>query len=440
MRMRPGVNLVWGMGGLAAWSLLGLVDSSYLLPIPVVLFAILILSVREWWQLRAVLSRITVTRTMPKTVGRDAPLVVALRFQNASKRSFTGAFRDVLPSTCEPRRWVVSFVVSQETSTEVRQTFRIATRGKFAFGPVWVRALGSFRLIELQKQFDALGDISVLPEGLVSESQLAQETAEEIRLLDKLLHSRQRGAGTEFAGLNEYRAGDDVRRIDWRATARLRRPIIRQFQLERHRDVMIIVDCGRLMGSETPKGTKLDCAIDAALMLARVALHSGDRCGMAVFSDRVQGYLRPIAGMPAMRAMVESLYDLQPNYRESDFGQMFAALQARQSKRALVVVLSDVVDAETSPRFRESLAALSRRHVMLFAALQTPLLEAIIQAPVHNFLNAAQKAVVFRSQRERERALHAIRRGGVHVLDVTPSELTVPLINRFIELRGANLL
>jgi uncharacterized protein (DUF58 family) len=440
MRMRPGVNLVWGMGGLAAWSLLGLVDSSYLLPIPVVLFAILILSVREWWQLRAVLSRITVARSLPKTVGRDAPFVVALLFQNASKRSFIGEFRDVLPGTCEPRRWVAPLVISQETSSEVRQTFRISTRGKFTFGPVWVRTFGTFRLVELQKHFDAPGDISVLPEGLVSESQLAQETAEEIRLLDKLLHSRQRGAGTEFAGLNEYRVGDDVRRIDWRATARLRRPIIRQFQLERHRDVMIIVDCGRLMGSETPKGTKLDCAIDAALMLARVALHSGDRCGMAVFSDRVQGYLRPIAGVPAMRAMVESLYDLQPNYRESDFGQMFAALQARQSKRALVVVLSDVVDAETSPRFRESLAALSRRHVMLFAALQTPLLEAIIQAPVHNFLNAAQKAVVFRSQRERERALHAIRRGGVHVLDVTPSELTVPLINRFIELRGANLL
>jgi uncharacterized protein (DUF58 family) len=440
MRMRPGKHLVWAVGGLAAWSLLGLVEFSFLFPIPVVLGAILVLAAFEWRQLRQTLSGITITRSLPKTVGRDMPLVVGLRFRNGSQRSLIGEFRDVVPSTCVPARWAAPLSIAQESETELKQTFRIPIRGRFSFGPVWLRVFGNLRLVELQKSFDALGEISVLPEGLVSESQLAQETAEEIRLLDKLLHSRQRGAGTEFAGLNDYRDGDDVRRIDWRATARLRRPIIRQFQIERHRDVMIIVDCGRLMGSETPKGTKLDCAIDAGLMLARVALHSGDRCGMAVFSDRVHGYLRPIAGMPAMRAMVESLYDLQPNYRESDFGQVFAALQARQSKRALVVVISDVVDAETSPRFRESLAALSRRHILLFAALQTPLLETIIQAPVQSFVNAAQKAVVFRSQRERERALHSIRRSGVHVLDVTPSELTVPLINQFIELRGANLL
>jgi uncharacterized protein (DUF58 family) len=440
MRVRPGRHLVWAIGGLAAWSLLGLVEFLFVLPIPIVLGILLILAALEWRQLRQTLSGITITRSLPKTVGRDMPLIVGLRCRNASQRPLIGEFRDVVPSTCVPSRWAAPLSIVQDSETELKQIFRIPIRGKFSFGPVWLRAFGNLGLVEVQKPFDALGEISVLPEGLVSESQLAQETAEEIRLLDKLLHSRQRGAGTEFAGLNEYRDGDDVRRIDWRATARLRRPIVRQFQIERHRDVMIIVDCGRLMGSETPKGTKLDCAIDAGLMLARVALHSGDRCGMAVFSDRVHGYLRPIAGMPAMRAMVESLYDLQPNYRESDFGQVFAALQARQSKRALVVVISDVVDAETSPRFRESLAALSRRHILLFAALQTPLLETIIRAPVQSFINAAQKAVVFRSQRERERALHSIRRSGVHVLDVTPSELTVPLINQFIELRGANLL
>ena len=440
MTVRPGANLVVALGALAGWSLLGLLWSPPLWLIPIALVALTALCVLEWWQLRQVVRAATVSRSLPNAVGRNLPLDVELSFTNPSPRPLVGEFRDVLPSTTEPARWASPLMVSPTSNAMAQQTFRIATRGRFQFGPVWLRAFGPLRLVEVQRAFDARGEVSVLPEGLVSETQLAQETAEEIRLLDKLLQSRQRGAGTEFAGLTEYRPGDDVRRIDWRATARLRRPIVRQFQIERHRDVMIVVDCGRLMGAETPTGTKLDCAIDSALMLARVAIHSGDRCGMAVFSDRVNGYLRPIAGVPAMRAMVESLYDLQPNYRESDFGQVFATLQARQSKRALVVVISDVVDTATSPRFRESLAALARRHVMLFAALQTPLLEAIMQSPVRNFVGAARKAVVFRNLRERERALHAVRRCGVHVLDVTPSELTVPLINRFIELRGANLL
>ncbi len=440
MTVRPGANLVVALSVLAAWSLLGLVWSPLLWLIPLALAMLAALAAVEWRQLRQALRAVTVNRALPNVIGRDFPLLVELTFNNPSLTPLAGEFRDVLPATTEPRRWAAALTVSPKSTCKKQLTFRIPTRGRFQLGPVWLRLFGPWRLVELQRSFDACGEVSVLPEGLVSNTQLAQKTADEIRLLDKLLHSRQRGAGTEFAGLNEYRPGDDVRRIDWRATARLRRPIIRQFQVERHRDVMIVVDCGRLMGAQTPKGAKLDCAIDSALMLARVALQSGDRCGMAVFSDCVHGYLRPLAGIPAMRAMVENLYDLQPNYRESDFGQVFAALQVRQTKRALVVVISDVVETGTSPRLGESLAALARRHVMLFAALQTPLLEAIIRAPLKDFVGAAQKAVVFRNQRERERALHALRRGGVHVLDVTPSELTVPLINRFIELRGTNLL
>jgi uncharacterized protein (DUF58 family) len=119
---------------------------------------------------------------------------------------------------------------------------------------------------------------------------------------------------------------------------------------------------------------------------------------------------------------------------------MFAALQAKQSKRSLIVVLSDLVDAETSTRFRTSMAALARRHLVLFVALQTPLLRGILEAPVASVHDATEKALTFRLLRERERALHSIKRSGVHVLDVEPRQLTISLINQFIDLRQQNLL
>jgi uncharacterized protein (DUF58 family) len=240
--------------------------------------------------------------------------------------------------------------------------------------------------------------------------------------------------------LSEFRPGDDPRRIDWRTTARYRRPVVRRFQIEQHRDVMIVVDCGRLMGADAGRGTKLDCAVDSALMLARTALEHGDRCGLALFDDRVLGYLPPVSGVASLRRLSECVYDVESRWRESDFSPIFSTLQARQSKRSLLIVLSDVVDVETSTRYRASVAQLARRHVVLFAALQTPLLRQIVHAPVATLLDGSRKAVTFRLLRQREQALHSMRRGSTHVLDVEPSRLTVPLLNRFVQLRGENVL
>jgi uncharacterized protein (DUF58 family) len=175
-------------------------------------------------------------------------------------------------------------------------------------------------------------------------------------------------------------------------------------------------------------------------MLSRVALGEGDRCGLGIFDDQVLGYLPPISGPRAFQTLTESMYNVQSRWRESNFAAMFATLQMRQAKRSLVVILSDIVDEDTSERFRSALASLGRRHVVIFAALKTPLLWEILNAPIGALRDVSQKAVVMRLLRERERALHSVRRTGIHVLDVEPVQLTVPLVNQYIELRERNLL
>ena len=152
------------------------------------------------------------------------------------------------------------------------------------------------------------------------------------------------------------------------------------------------------------------------------------------------GYLPPVTGASSLHALTDSVFAVQSDFRESDFGPMFATLQSRQAKRSLIVVLSDVSDEETSQQFRASLARLGRRHVVLFAALRTPLLNRILTEPVETLVDGAKKAVTFRLLRERQLALQSLQHGGVFVLDVEPNQLTVPLVNQFIELRQRNLL
>ncbi len=435
MTVRPGRSLILAAAVLLAASLLVFAWDGVILVELLGVSLLVGLAAADYFDLRRRLADVRVERKLPSLVGRGRPFDVRCTLQRDLAGPLHVEWRDGLPSDCEPpilgRRLSLS---EREFVAEVTNTLRIPVRGEHTFGPMWVRLVGRFGMLEAQQTFALPATVRVVPETYHSPDELQKDTGRNL-LLDKSTRTRQHGVGTEFESLTEYREGDDPRRIDWRATARMNRPIVRRFQIERHRDVLLLIDCGRLMGADVGKGSKLDCAIDAALMVARVALQGSDRCGMALFDDQVLGYLAPVSGVSSLGAMADCVYDATTRWRETDFTRMFATLQQRHAKRSLIVVLSDMVDLETTERFRTSLARLAKRHVVLFAALQTPVLEQLVHEPLTDSLDAAWQTVALQLLREREQALHGVRRCGVHVLDVVPSQLIVPLINRFIDLR-----
>lgn len=458
--MRPGRNLLFLALLLIGLSFLAFLSTVMLWVLGALVILITVLAWRDALQAAAALKQVRVTRTLPGIVGRDLTFCDTLRIENLGPTAVVGELRDVLPAACLPRWATFPFRIASsgaggtpqgpvklpaETGPETSWLqfmlpCRIPIRGRHRFGPLWVRVAGPLQLLEVQQSLECFDDVKVMPETFVSREELQKDTGAQLLLLDKTLRSRQMGAGTEFVSLFPYRLGDDPRRIDWRATARHRTPIVRRYQVERHRDVMILVDSGRLMGSQTDRGSKLDCAVDACLNLARVALHGGDRCGIGVFDSELRGYLPPIAGPRSLPRLVDCVYDLQTNWRETDFAAMYSEMQRRQSKRSLLVILSDLGDAETSRLHCAALARLSQRHLVLFAALRTPLLRRVIHSQPETLVEGARQAVALGLLRDRDRALHALRHGGIHVVDVEPQQLTLPLINQFIELRRRNLL
>ncbi|MSR57245.1 MAG: DUF58 domain-containing protein [Planctomycetaceae bacterium] len=441
MTIRPGRNLVRVAGGLAAAALVTFFWPGAFWLLVAALVPLAVLAALDYRLVRHSLDQVTLERSLPAVAGRNLPFRVVLKVAHSGGQSLEAELRDESPAAATPVIATRRLRLPVAGAGEILTTeFRIPVRGAFEFGPVWLRLAGKFGVLEGQRSIPCTGRVKVLPEGFCSPEGLRHDERAQLLMLDKASRVRQHGAGTEFEMLSEYRPGDDPRRIDWRTTARFRRPVVRRFQIERHRDVMIVIDCGRLMGADAGRGTKLDCAVDAALMLGRTALEGGDRCGLALFDDQVLRYLPPVSGVRSMRALAEGVYDVQSRWRESDFSRMFATLQSRQAKRSLMVILSDIVDVETTTRFRASLATLGHRHVVLFAALQTPLLRELVHAPVTNELDGSRLAVTFRILREREQALHSLSRSGVNVLDVEPSRLTVPLINRFLELRQGTML
>lgn len=441
MIVRPGNRLLRIAAVFVVAGLLAFVWAAFAWILGAALVPVAILAWLDGRRASRTLSQLRLARALPKVVGRNLPFENVITVSNDGPSPVVGELRDILPASCAPKWFSSEIRLSpHEAGLTVRGVCRIPIRGKHTFGPVWLRVAGPLKLTEVQREFECLGEVKVLPETFASREELQKDLGAQLLMLNKISRARQVGSGTEFVSLTPYRFGDDPKRIDWRASARHRSPIIRRYQVERHRDVLILVDNGRLMGALTDRGSKLDCAVDAALNLARVALQSGDRCGMAVFDSALRGFLPPVAGAKSLSNLVNCVYDLQTQWRETDFTRMFAEVQHRQSKRSLLVILSDLGDEESSKMHCAALARLSRRHLVLFAALRTPLLRQVVHGETASLKQGAQQTVALGLLRDRRRALYSLKHAGIHVVDVEPQQLSLPLINQFVELRQRNLL
>jgi uncharacterized protein (DUF58 family) len=251
---------------------------------------------------------------------------------------------------------------------------------------------------------------------------------------------RLRGGHAEFESLRDYVRGDDARLIDWKATARRGRPIVQDQRPERNQTVLLLVDCGRLMNAEAAGASKLDHAVNAALLLAHVALTRGDRVGLCTFSHEVHAWLEPRAGLGHHRLITDGLFDLRGDFTETDHGRCLRLLAARHPKRALLVVLTDFVDAETAADMVAYLREAGRRHLVLFVALKDPFLERAARARVEAPRAGFRKAAAVGLLHERREVLERLRQLGAHVLDSEPDAVAPPLINQYLEVAARGLL
>jgi uncharacterized protein (DUF58 family) len=248
--------------------------------------------------------------------------------------------------------------------------------------------------------------------------------------------ARRRGDGTEFESLRDYAPGDDPRRLDWAASARRGRPVVRLTRHERNHVVLVALDASRLMGARVGERTKLDFAVDAALGLIYASLTSGDRVGLAVFDRELRVHLAPRARPSALGVFVDALRPIQPRLVEADHAGFVRALAKLQRQRALVVVLTDFVEAE-SERLAGPFAVLGRRHRVLLVAVRDPIFTRLDPAPGVEDAGASlhSRLVLDDLLHERESALAALRRRGVETLDLQPQAITAAVLNRYLAIR-----
>lgn len=343
--------------------------------------------------------------------------------------------REVLPAGCAPndhvrRRVLAPGDVSAETIEFVPQE-----RGRFQFLPTTLRIQTRLGLFAYQESADVEDELLVYPGRPSSETAILLHRA---RLLDETgaRTVRRRGHESDFESLRDYVVGDDIRFVDWKATARRCRPQIRQFQMEKNAEVILAVDCGRLMGNLLRGVSKLDLAITPVLDLATVAIQRGERVGLLTFDSDVLAYVPPRGTIRQIGLLTEALANLQTGFRQTSFTRAVSHMEHHHKKRSVVVVFTDFTDELSSHDLQQALLGLSRRHVLLFVAVGDPHLQDILAEAPRDVNAVFQKGAAAELLVERRRILHSMSRAGILAIDADPFTLTAPLLSRYLEARA----
>jgi uncharacterized protein (DUF58 family) len=322
-------------------------------------------------------------------------------------------------------------------TSEVARRIRGVTRGTHALGTVVLRVRGRLGLIDRSVEFPF--DDTILVSPSIAGIRRYRLLALQHRLRDVGIRTvRIRGEGTSFASLRNYSVGDDPRHIDWKATAKRRALITREYAVEQGQTVMILVDSGRMMTQQAGEMSRFEHVLASALVLADVAASGGDRVGLMVFDDEVRAFVPPIRGRAALPPIRDALVPAVARLVEPDYAGAFRSLSARHRKRSLLVIFTDVIDRRASAALIAHTARAAARHLPLVVALRNDELLTAALPPA----SPGQAAALYRSAAAeelvitRDEALRAMRQTGVDVLDTSPRVMTASLINRYLEIKA----
>lgn len=331
------------------------------------------------------------------------------------------------------------FIVRAQTAAEFRYGLTPRRRGKYEFGKTAIRFLSRFGLVWCQSELGEEQSIKVYPNMRRAREMELQALGANASLAVQR-KSVRRGEGREFESMRDYVRGDELRHISWTTTARRAKLTTRQYQIERDQTIIIALDGGRLMTGRIGDETKFDTAIHASLALMSAAAKGGDNCGLIVFGRKVKKYLPPKKGIAHIDEVLEALHDLEPELIEPSYSRAFQYISANSKKRSFVVILTDLVDKESSKELINSLKLLRPRHLPLVVTIGDRDLNATVSKIPTDikevFTQSAAEEIIL----QRDSALRQVETLGGLALDVTTNSLAPSLLETYMRVKERGLL
>jgi len=321
----------------------------------------------------------------------------------------------------------------------IRRPVTPVARGADTLGTLFCWVESPLGLIRRRRRVEAAMEIRVYPDLS------AVERYGTLHMRNRLIEAglrkmRLRGQGTEFESLREWSVGDPFRAIDWKATARRGKVMVAQHEVERSQNVMMVVDCGRLMTPRVEDQRKLDFAITAALSVATIAGLANDKVGVVAFARRILSASAPRATRSSLAALSSLMYDLEPRFEESDYARAFAYLREHLHKRSLIVFFTDVIDPVAQSTVLSELGALSKRHLVVCVFVNDEAIDKALTDDPTDAPSAYRASVALGLQYERRTAVAMLAQRGIITIDVPARKLTTALIDEYLRVNQRGLL
>ena len=384
--------------------------------------------------------RIDVQRETDESVTLGEETTLTWLVANRAARRARVAVTDALWPSLQAERRRVSATLRAGARLRAKSVLRPSRRGRFPLRDVTVRVEGPLRLVSRQATRAVEGGVRVMPAYPSRED--VQRRIRTPRVLEVGLRSiRTSGGGTEFDQLRDYRPDDEFRRIDWPSTVRLQRTIVKQYRAERNQNIVLLLDNGRVMAGTVGGVPRVEHAMDAALGVVQAATKLGDRVGMLAFDRQVRSILVPTNGKSQLGRAAEAMYMLEPDYSESAYQVAFNDATARFRRRSLFIVLTDLVEAVVEQALLPALPTITRRHLVVVAAVQDPAVTAWAAGGAHRWASEAyREAAAVNVLHERARAIARLRAAGAMVVDAAPGQLATELVDKYLEVKASGRL
>ena len=383
---------------------------------------------------RATVERLPIERL---SIGRDNPIRLVIK---AGQRSATLQIRDASPQAfTQSSDNPAVLQVSLPANAQEELTYQVfpTQRGEYNWGKAQVRQLGAWGLAWHNWHTAEPQTVAVYPDlvGLRSLSiRLTMQTTGNIK------QSRRIGMGTEFAELREYGSGDDPRLIDWKASARRDRPLLRVLEPEQEQTLIILLDSGRLMTAQVKGLARFDWGLNAALSLALAGLHRGDRVGIGVFDRSLHTWIPPERGQAQLAKLIDRLTPLQPTLLEPDYLNAITTITRQQTRRALVVLITELIDKTASAELLSAMVRLRPRYLPFCVTLRDPQVDTRAEAVTHELDSTYARAVALDLLTQRQIAFATLKQKGVLVLDAPAYQITEQLVDRYLQIKARNQL
>ena len=377
-----------------------------------------------------------IERQVGEKLSLGQAFTVRLRLRNLSKRPLSLLLADTPAQELGEAPDHLQVQLPPRQSGDLEYQLQASQRGMFSFGVLRVRASGPLGLVQRQFELPLQRKVRVYPRcgsvGTLQQQKVLEQTGA------RRFHLP--GQGTEFDHLRDYTRDDDVRRIDWKATARTQRPMVRSYQAERHQSIMLVMDAGRLLAARAGERPKFEWCLEAACGLAQLALKRGDQVGLLVYAQRVLTFLPARGGMGQLQAILESVHTVGVQRCESLHEQAVAQLRRFQRKRALLACFTDIGDPATAARLLQSLGPLRPTHLPLVLTIRDQQVWDLAAAVPRHRPEMYRVAVANELLSEREQTLLSLRQSGALTIDCPAQDLSLRAVQSYLDIKQRNQL